>query len=71
MVHPVSEETSVSAVVTKVTLGEADADIVCVADVNAGGITDEGVAGGGAFGSDTAAGLIPVAHRVAGVRSFR
>jgi hypothetical protein len=34
-------------------------------------ITDEGVAGGGAFDSDTAIGLTPVAHRVAGVRSFQ
>ena len=34
-------------------------------------ITDEGVAVGGAFASDTATGLIPVAHRVAGVRSFQ
>jgi hypothetical protein len=32
--------------------------------------TDEGVAVGGAFDSDTATGLIPIAHRVAGVRSF-
>src|SRR5216684_2233301 len=33
-------------------------------------ITDEGVAVGGAFDSDTATGLMPIAHRVAGVRSF-
>ena len=36
-----------------------------------GPITDEGVGVGGAFDSDTATGMIPVAHRVAGVRSFR
>ena len=30
-------------------------------------ITDEGVAVGGAFDSDTATGMMPVAHRVAGV----
>ena len=29
-------------------------------------ITDEGVAVGGAFGSDTATGMMPMAHRVAG-----
>lgn len=29
-------------------------------------ITDEGVAVGGAFDSDTAIGMMPVAHRVAG-----
>ena len=34
-------------------------------------ITNEGVAVGGAFDSDTATGMMPVAHRVAGVRSFR
>jgi hypothetical protein len=34
-------------------------------------ITDEGVGVGGAFDSDTATGMMPVAHRVAGVRSFR
>jgi uncharacterized protein YunC (DUF1805 family) len=34
-------------------------------------ITDEGVAVGGAFHSDTATGVMSVAHRVAGVRSFR
>jgi hypothetical protein len=34
-------------------------------------ITDEAVAVGGAFTSDTATGLIPVAYRVAGVRSFQ
>jgi hypothetical protein len=30
-------------------------------------ITDEGVAVGGAFDSDTATGMMPIAHRVAGV----
>ena len=30
-------------------------------------ITDEGVA----FGSDTATGMMPIAHRVAGVLAFR
>jgi hypothetical protein len=35
-----------------------------------GPITDEGVAAGGAFDSDTATGLMPIAHHVAGVRSF-
>jgi hypothetical protein len=30
-------------------------------------ITDEGVAVGGAFDSDTATGMMPAAHRVAGV----
>jgi hypothetical protein len=34
-------------------------------------ITDEGVAVGGAFDSDTATGMMPVAHRVAGVLAFR
>jgi hypothetical protein len=34
-------------------------------------ITDEGVAVGGVFGSGTAADLMPIAHLVAGVRSFR
>jgi uncharacterized protein YunC (DUF1805 family) len=33
--------------------------------------TDEGVAVGGAFDSDTATGMMPIAHRVAGVGSFR
>jgi hypothetical protein len=33
--------------------------------------TDEGVAVGGAFAGDTATGMMPVAHRVAGVGSFR
>jgi hypothetical protein len=33
-------------------------------------ITDEGAAVGGAFDSDTATGLMPIAHRVAGMRSF-
>ena len=32
-------------------------------------ITDEDVAVGGAFDSDTATGMMPVADRVAGVRS--
>ena len=40
-------------------------------EVLRGPITDEGVAVGGAFDSDTAVGMMPVAHRVAGVRSFR
>jgi hypothetical protein len=34
-------------------------------------ITDEGVTVGSAFGSDTATGMMPVAHRVAGVLAFR
>jgi hypothetical protein len=34
-------------------------------------ITDEGVAVGGAFASDTATGMMPFAHRVAGVLAFR
>jgi hypothetical protein len=34
-------------------------------------ITDEGVAVGGVYGSDTATGMMPVAHRVAGVLPFR
>jgi len=34
-------------------------------------ITDEGVAVAGAFDSDTATGMMPVAHRVAGVLAFR
>jgi len=34
-------------------------------------ITDEGVAVGGAFDSDTATGMMPVAHRVAGLLAFR
>jgi hypothetical protein len=34
-------------------------------------ITDEGAAVGGALDSDTATGLMPIAHRVAGVLAFR
>jgi hypothetical protein len=36
-------------------------------EVENGPITDEGVAVGGAFDSDTATGMMPIAHRVAGV----
>ena len=39
--------------------------------VDQGPITDEGVAVGGAFDSDTASGMMPVAHRVAGLLAFR
>ena len=42
-VKPVSEEDNVKAVVTKVSLGEADAGIVYVSDVTAGGDKVEGV----------------------------
>ena len=36
-----------------------------------GPITDEGVAVGGAFDSDTATGMMPAAQRVAGVLAFQ
>jgi molybdate transport system substrate-binding protein len=42
-VKPVSQEDNVKAVVTKVSLGEADAGIVYVTDVSAGGDKVEGV----------------------------
>ena len=42
-VSPVSQEDNVKAVVTKVSLGEADAGIVYVTDVSAGGDKVEGV----------------------------
>jgi molybdate transport system substrate-binding protein len=42
-VRPVSQEDNVKAVVTKVSLGEADAGIVYVTDVTAGGGKVEGV----------------------------
>ena len=41
--RPVSQEDNVKAVVTKVSLGEADAGIVYVTDVSAGGDKVEGV----------------------------
>jgi molybdate transport system substrate-binding protein len=42
-VHPATQETSVSGVVTKVSLGEADAGVVYVTDVKAGGSKIAGV----------------------------
>jgi molybdate transport system substrate-binding protein len=42
-VEPVSQEDNVKAVVTKVSLGEADAGIVYITDVSAGGDKVEGV----------------------------